>query len=59
MLLELKDIISPSHAIPTDFINDAKSIIVFFLPFHEEIIKSNIGNIESSRAWDIVNIETS
>ena len=58
MLLELKDIISPSHAIPTDFINDAKSIIVFFLPFHEEIIKSNIGNIESSRAWDIVNIET-
>lgn len=58
MFLELKDVISPSHALPTDFINDAKSIIVFFLPFHEEIINSNIGNIESSRAWDIAYIET-
>ena len=58
MFLGLKDLISPSHALPTDFINDAKSIIVFFLPFHEEIIKSNITNIESSRAWDIANIET-
>ena len=58
MFLELKTIISPSHALPKDFINDAKSIIVFFLPFHEEIVKSNIGNIESSRAWDIGSIET-
>ncbi|CQR71388.1 hypothetical protein SOV_09740 [Sporomusa ovata DSM 2662] len=58
MFLALKDQISPSHALPTDFIKDAKSIIVFFLPFHDEIIKSNIGNIESSRAWDIANIET-
>lgn len=33
--------ISPSHALPTDFINDAKSVMVFFLPFDEEIIKSN------------------
>jgi epoxyqueuosine reductase QueG len=58
MFLNLKKLISPSHALPTDFINDAKSVIVFFLPFHEEIIKSNVGNIESSRAWDIANIET-
>lgn len=56
--LELKNLISPSHALPTDFINDAKSVIVFFLPFQEEIIKSNIGNMESSKAWDIANIET-
>ena len=58
MFLELKDLISPSHSLPTDFISDAKSIIVFFLPFHEEIIKSNTYDIESSRAWDIANIET-
>lgn len=58
MFLELKDLISPSHALPFDFIKDAKSIIVFFLPFQEEIVKSNIGNIESSREWDIANIET-
>lgn len=58
MFLELKEIISLSHALPTDFITDAKSVIVFFLPFQDEIIKSNIGNIESSRAWDIAYIET-
>lgn len=58
MFLELNDLISPSHALPTDFINGAKSVIVFLIPFHKEIIKSNIGNIESSRAWDIATIET-
>lgn len=58
MFLDLKDLISPTHALPSDFISDAKSIIVFFLPFSEEVVKSNIGNIESSKEWDIANIET-
>lgn len=30
MFLDLKKLISPSHALPFDFIRDAKSIIVFF-----------------------------
>lgn len=58
MFLDLKDLISPTHALPSDLISDAESIIVFFLPFNKEIVKSNIGNIESSREWDIANIET-
>ncbi|AOT69482.1 epoxyqueuosine reductase [Geosporobacter ferrireducens] len=58
MFSDLKDLISTSHALPSDFISDAKSIIAFFLPFSEKIVKSNIGNIESSREWDIANIET-
>ncbi|WDV45814.1 epoxyqueuosine reductase [Clostridiaceae bacterium M8S5] len=58
MFLDLKDLISPTHALPSDLISDAKSVIIFFLPFNEEIVKSNIGNIESSRGWDIANIET-
>lgn len=58
MFLELKEVIGTTHAIPYDFIDDAKSVIVFFLPFSREIVKSNIGNIQSSREWDIANIET-
>lgn len=58
MFLDLKKLISPSHALPFDFIRDAKSVIVFFLPFSEEIVKSNAKGIESSREWDIANIET-
>lgn len=54
----LKEIISPTHALPTDFIADARSVIAFFLPYEEAIVKGNIGEVESSRAWDIANIET-
>jgi len=58
MFLDLKNLISPTHAIPSDFIDDAKSVIVFFIPFEEGVVKSNIGGIESSREWDIAYIET-
>ena len=58
LFIKLKEIIGPSHALPTDFIKDAKSVIVFFLPFQDSTVSSNIGGIESSREWDIANIET-
>lgn len=54
----LKQIIGPNHALPQDIVPGAKSVIVFFLPYSEEIIRSNIPNEESSRAWDIANIDT-
>ncbi len=55
---KLKTIISDTHALPSDLIPDAKSIIVFFLPFEKDIIESNIKEFQSSVAWDIANIET-
>lgn len=55
---KLKELIRPNHALPTDIIPNAKSVIVFFLPFSKEVIESNIVGEESSRAWDISNIET-
>ncbi|MCH4890861.1 epoxyqueuosine reductase [Acidaminobacter sp. JC074] len=55
---ELKILVGPSHFLPSDLLSDAKSVVVFFLPFDEAIVKSNIGEIESSKAWDIANIET-
>lgn len=58
MFTQLKELVSPSHALPTDIIADAKSVITFFLPFSERIINSNITGIESSREWDIAKIET-
>ena len=58
MFFDLKNQISASHALPSDFIEDARSVIVFFLPFGEDIVKSNIEGLESSREWDIANIET-
>lgn len=39
---KLKEIIGPNHALPSDIVPNAKSVIVFFLPFSKEIVKSNI-----------------
>ncbi len=58
MYLELKEIIGPSHALPDELVPDARSVIVYFIPFAESISKSNIPDEESSREWDYAYIET-
>lgn len=55
---QLKTIISPSHALPSELIPGAKSVIVYFIPFAESVITSNIPDEESSREWDYAYIET-
>lgn len=55
---ELKTYISPTHALPSDIVPGAKSVVVFFVPFSEEIVSSNIPEEESSREWDYAYIET-
>lgn len=58
LYLELKTIISPTHALPQEIVPGAKSVIVYFVPFAESIIESNILEEESSREWDYAYIET-
>lgn len=55
---ELKEKICPGHALPSEIVPGARSVIVFFIPFSKEIIKSNISGEESSREWDYACIET-
>lgn len=58
MFLELKQIIGPNHALPSEILPGAQSVIAYFIPFSEDIINSNIPEEESSREWDYSNIET-
>ncbi|SHJ38541.1 epoxyqueuosine reductase [Lutispora thermophila] len=58
LFYKLKEIISPNHAIPSDIIPNAKSVITFFLPFSKNIVESNVFGEESSREWDYSYIET-
>ncbi|MDY4971680.1 MAG: epoxyqueuosine reductase, partial [Lachnospiraceae bacterium] len=58
MFLELKQIIGPSHALPSEILPGARSVIAYFIPFSKEIVKSNISKDESSREWDYANLET-
>ena len=54
----LKEIVGPTHCMPEDMVADAKSVIVYFFPFAEDEVRSNIADEESSVGWDYSNIET-
>jgi epoxyqueuosine reductase QueG len=54
----LKDTVSNEHIMPFDILPDAKSIISFFIPFRENIVKSNIKGIMASKEWMIAYIKT-
>ncbi|MBZ9686864.1 epoxyqueuosine reductase [Clostridium estertheticum] len=58
MFYDLKDVVSPSHALPKDFLPDAKTVVAYFIPFDEEVVKSNIEGKKSSQIWAKAYIET-
>jgi len=55
---DLKQIVSLEHFMPHDILQDAKSIICFFIPFHENIVKSNINGTMASKDWAEAYIKT-
>jgi epoxyqueuosine reductase QueG len=54
----LKKVVSGEHFMPRDILPDAKSIISFFIPFRENIVKSNINGTMASEEWAIAYIKT-
>jgi epoxyqueuosine reductase QueG len=58
LFLELKRIVSPTHALPNDLLPTARTVIVFFLPFHQSIARSNITGQLASREWAKAYVET-
>jgi len=54
----LKDAVSAGHFMPHDILPDAKSIVSFFIPFHENIVKSNIEGTLASKEWVMAYIKT-
>jgi epoxyqueuosine reductase QueG len=58
LFLELKNIVSPSHALPHDFISDAQTVISFFLPFDNSVVRSNIDKRNCSKEWAVAYLET-
>ena len=58
MFLELKEIVSSTHALPEDFLADAKTVISYFLPFAKEVVESNAAGEYSSKKWAQAYMET-
>jgi epoxyqueuosine reductase QueG len=58
MFHNLKNVVSHSHALPKDFLPEAKTVVTYFIPFEEYIIESNIEGKQSSQIWAKAYIET-
>lgn len=58
MFSNLKNVVSPSHALPRDLLPEAKTVVAYFIPFHRDVIQSNIVGKESSKVWARAYVET-
>lgn len=50
--------VSTTHALPTDLLPGAKTVIVWFVPFERSVTLSNIAGSTASREWAIAYVET-
>ena len=58
LFLELKKVVSISHNLPTDLMEDAQTVISYFIPFQKEIVTGNKKGEISSEGWVLAYIET-
>lgn len=58
LFYKLKDAVSPSHVLPKDLLPEAETVVAYFIPFDEVVVKSNIEGKECSKIWAKAYIET-
>ncbi len=58
LFVKLKEIVGPTHALPADFLGDARTVISYFLPFDKSVVFSNINGKYSSKEWAKAYVET-
>jgi len=58
LFMKLKEVVDASHALPTDLLSNAKTVISYFIPFTKETTLSNIEGTQASKQWTIAYIET-
>ncbi len=47
----LKRIISPEHLTPSEILKNSESVIVYFIPFRKDVVRSNSKGLCSSKEW--------
>jgi epoxyqueuosine reductase QueG len=56
---KLKEWVRPSHALPQDLLSTGKTVIVYFLPFVDKVMRENTREgFYPSQSWAIAYIET-
>ncbi len=48
---QLKEIVVPNHYLPTDYLEEAVTVLSYFLPFKREIPQTNVAGEECSKVW--------
>lgn len=47
----LKSVVSPTHAVPTDLLEEAVTVVAFFIPFTKALATTNKKGKTASEAW--------
>jgi len=58
LFVELKTAVRSTHALPTELLDGAATVIVFFLPFLPALAQSNVEGAAASREWAAAYVET-
>ena len=58
LFLQLKRIVNENHKLPTELLNQAKTVISYFIPFDQKVVSSNSDGKNASKEWAIAYIET-
>jgi epoxyqueuosine reductase QueG len=58
LFAELKQVVSPTHAVPRDILATARTVIAFFLPFARSMTATNVPGRLSSTEWAVAYLET-
>jgi epoxyqueuosine reductase QueG len=58
LFVRFKDVVRPSHALPSDLLPGARSVVAWFVPFEETFQKANADAGLCSRSWAVAYVET-
>ncbi len=55
---KMKEVVRPTHATPEDLLKNAQTVIAYYLPFVQDIPRSNAQAYNASREWAVAYVET-
>lgn len=55
---KLKEVCHPEHLLPSDLLENVKTVVAYFLPFTEELVLANQGHSYVSPKWALAYVET-
>ena len=56
--LKLREIAEPTHLLPTELLPRARTVVAFFIPFGQSVVKANRRDAEVAPEWTVAYNET-